>query len=1450
MDRATPEKNKRTRGFSLVLSLVIMSAMVLTAIVLAAFLSVESRSAALRQSLSRSRLNCIMSARLALAHLQQEAGPDRRATARGELACDPTPVSPWPLAMSAKIRIGQGQNYWTGVWRSDKPDQPPAWIISGRGDRNPTLATTAYLGQSASLANASDYTADYWTPWQTSYPVAGNATGFVVLVGNATAARGPGPDNVLNTADDIDGRIALPRIPFPGASLGEVTGNFAYWVGDEGLKTRVNLSDPRLVGLTTNAPASPAATDILRAPGRAGTELLVGFKSVLPNEPALGGITSDLLYAVPAYNPNDPAALGVAPVIAKYHDHSYFSAGVLADAYHGGLKRDLSLAFEMEDQFFDLSEFGAGPGNATEVYATDPRSLPVRRRAFFPYDNNTTKSTILSSGEDARLRVWVPSWESNPDNPGRGNPGLSQTVKGFRGFPWSPVFLRDDEVATGYGDGAPRRVVGPLWHQLRDYYRLYKEVDWVGNAPTLDARSFYPGTNAFLEGGFTTITDGQYELNHGYWPNGATDPMGNFNPTRNVSGSNQLLPRAIRGAYMPIIHRLSLVYSVKRVAVGANYSLRLICTPILVLHNPYNVALSLRSASAPENDPLAQGAFGRISWTRQTGIFFNIMGHTGNDPANPLFNRTSASILDMFSMTRQSDSEDFVSLVPAGVLSPGEFRVYSASDLVPATRVNLLKPGLTQQGGFYADVRTREWNSAANSPDATTPLTTRVFGANEVVSTWFHYTGSSWYHYFYFRSAGKQHLANDLLSTLGNDLGAHEIVSVAQRTSTASLGTMIDVGSFGGNINFHGHPGSQATPVLVPPLSQLRDFSETGKPGPVVAVFDTRIRVADSARTTSYNRDTFPWAQAQANPIPAPNPVYLFSNPLAQSTTVPGNNGMPSVGSPSYRVQVFGGDELMMNGSTNWSNFLEIDASRPNGTNTYGGNSHSSAGVTAYVPIELPTMAPLSLGQLMHVNFTTWDWFNYRTVGNSFPNLNCPLDKAWVHSVPYNPNGLTFPDYSYLMNSALWDGFFFSGAAPRLAEVRAGDYNTVRTKKTADVLADFANRVKPLANPRMRLFPPAALDPASVALLEPGFHTPISGKAPSGYKRLPGYLLNEGAFNVNSTSVEAWTALFSSLKQVGLGQQNATAPSSTNNARFPRVIGPASQTAASRNLRDEAFWSGFANLSDAQLAALAKGTVDEIKARTRFLQRTERDQDYPPTARRFLGFPSNKNPGTPFLGLCEFVNRFLGPTGREGNHFNSSLYSPTGLDNQANPFPALPGTAEANKWMFRSGTLESAIARADKSGSGLATGFTSALLIDPSVSHKWGTAGQRSGMPPGCYFRNIEILNPESNDNRVHTGFGANGCLFQGDLLQALGPILANRSDTFIIRAYGDSMNGTASGDTSTVLEIIVQRTPEFMSTVNAPETRLEDPLLVTVNKLLGRRFVVLSARWLTPTSL
>ena len=60
----------------------------------------------------------------------------------------------------------------------------------------------------------------------------------------------------------------------------------------------------------------------------------------------------------------------------RLHDISLVSAGVLADPVNGGLKRDLSVAFELSDAQFAMTEFGGGATGAAGTVSAQCAILP------------------------------------------------------------------------------------------------------------------------------------------------------------------------------------------------------------------------------------------------------------------------------------------------------------------------------------------------------------------------------------------------------------------------------------------------------------------------------------------------------------------------------------------------------------------------------------------------------------------------------------------------------------------------------------------------------------------------------------------------------------------------------------------------------------------------------------------------------------------------------------------------------------------------------------------------------------------------------------------------------------------------------------------------------------------------------------------------------------------
>ena len=95
---------------------------------------------------------------------------------------------------------------------------------------------------------------------------------------------------------------------------------------------------------------------------------------------------------------------------------------------------------------------------------------------------------------------------------------------------------------------------------------------------------------------------------------------------------------------------------------------------------------------------------------------------------------------------------------------------------------------------------------------------------------------------------------------------------------------------------------------------------------------------------------------------------------------------------------------------------------------------------------------------------------------------------------------------------------------------------------------------------------------------------------------------------------------------------------------------------------------------------------------------------------------------------------------------------------------------------------------------------------------------------------------------------GTPAYISQADILQPIAPVITARSDTFVIRGYGE----TLAPDGTTVLakawcEAVVQRYPDYFNPEDKPETPMTTSSLKPENKIFGRRFVLKSFRWLSP---
>ncbi|MGL5018637.1 MAG: hypothetical protein ACRDBP_10905 [Luteolibacter sp.] len=278
-----------------------------------------------------------------------------------------------------------------------------------------------------------------------------------------------------------------------------------------------------------------------------------------------------------------------------------------------------------------------------------------------------------------------------------------------------------------------------------------------------------------------------------------------------------------------------------------------------------------------------------------------------------------------------------------------------------------------------------------------------------------------------------------------------------------------------------------------------------------------------------------------------------------------------------------------------------IESGGPNSEQGFLFGGHGSFNGENYATIyELP-LAPLqSIAQLRHANGGSIGSVPYvtYTVGESRAHPAVPSDAAF-----FKPDASrTVLDHSWLANDRLWDSYWFS----TLSTLQGTAY-TGAASMTQKALADqFFAYTKSLPNKR------------NAAYLPPGISPTLASNAALtvGGKKSAAYIMTQGGFNVNSTSVPAWIAVLSALSETDIPLATGANESSAG-APFLRVRRPAA--ASSTYTAKEKLWNGYRSLTPNEITKLAQEIVAEVRTRG------------------------------PFLSMSEFVNRRLGSAGALSN---------------------------------------------------------------------------------------------------------------------------------------------------------------------------------------------------------
>jgi hypothetical protein len=140
------------------------------------------------------------------------------------------------------------------------------------------------------------------------------------------------------------------------------------------------------------------------------------------------------------------------------------------------------------------------------------------------------------------------------------------------------------------------------------------------------------------------------------------------------------------------------------------------------------------------------------------------------------------------------------------------------------------------------------------------------------------------------------------------------------------------------------------------------------------------------------------------------------------------------------------------------------------------------------------------------------------------------------------------------------------------------------------------------------------------------------------------------------------------------------------------------------------------------------------------------------------------------------------------------------------------------------------------------SGALQSALDDPAVSINAPFRGDSLSGTEGVGSRKPAYPFPAAAKGPRRQGI--TGYVTQADLLTTLGPAISPRSDTFTLRALGEARDAKGTVLARAWCEAVVQRTVSYLDSSEAATTA---PPKRPVNVRFGRRFEIVSYRWLPP---
>ena len=1380
-----------------------MVLMTLVAIAMLSLSTIEQRSSGggANEADRMARANARMALMMALGELQKAAGPDQRVTTTASILGDAS------NAYASGTTAVNGKKHWVGVWDTSKVERD----VNGDGVVNDDDKTVDTNG---------DGEGDEFPPYSPADPdkkgfvrwlVSGNTNNPGDNLDSLTAVGiAPGNDDLvifkgLNGAGDIDDEglwpesVKVPKVEVATATPGN-SSYYAYWVEDEGVKadlawnempapnpsdTQYPLgeADPQYIAdmarwqasrLSNTAGPDYAAFDYLikisegivenRSPFIEDSEDDIEPENYEVTYPLLGFPTSDVNgdgEITDADNQNPwiaemKKAMSVAdiPLVmndddnhsdwlkANRHNMAMNVRGVIADMKEGGLRRDLSLAFEM-DGTAESENAGLFNQQTTEFVGngdtfSSPHLMPgtslYARHLFRDYGPKSDGTPSAGNAFSDHITLRPPTSYSDP-----GNNNAWVIVNP------SPHTSQERTV-----------VRGPSWWLMRDYANLYKRLKTPssGSSHALSARAYFPNRS---------VAEDLVDMHGWNWGAGFT-PVNRETDNANV----RYAYRPVRASYAPVLLAVNALLSL----VYEGGQLKLVVDPFFIVWNPYNTHITADKFAITSKE----GFLGGVRFTHHLPAadpkYYGLATGIGSATTFASYAQQSAIL------SGGSAGINMSYLIDDLTMRPGEVMIFSPPNGADRSgnanvRNDELKLGMNYNatdsgiffdlfpdatGGNWAPVNVPASESASHSIDA-------VFNLH----------GSAWVNKKFMMETslpvpGTPPNALTTEAAFGDNLSGWEY-----RTSTG-----------GGRPQPNLNKGS-STPVSF----TFSELSSTKTSFGIVSMLNLPTDYIGINSGTQAQVEVF--SQMNVTPVIRGLVERFKRHPFNVFTTGPSANGINN----------------LMNKVG-----IDIDAFGDGSNGFYGKNYGLADGDTHFPLLDIPRAPLHSLVQLSGANIGIRLFEPTNAIGNSWKPPYIPMDSIYLNSATFwnSSDILTMNDVSWQVNDALFDHYYLSGIAPEYTigtsgyDATGGSLNKTLKRFYGIDPDDPTQTIDPAtaqANPALEPHVPSGKTSHDIVTEL----TPTSTNH-EGYQKIAAYSLIKGAFNVNSTSVQAWRAFLQGNKALALESAQGTNDTGTGTP-FP-LASTTSNTSSNNG------WEKFSRLTDDQIwddndtpsdltddTGLAVEIVNQVKARG------------------------------PFMSISDFVNRRIAKDA---------------------DLTAVPNVEDTDPRAYQ-GAIQEAIEQAGINGdqsTGIRASTSDVIPNYDNFSYYWRYQVHRT-----WYGRHEDFpyADDDNDPNNWNSNIGNRNCatgvpteINQANILLPLAPRLSARSDTFKIRAYGEVRDADDNIIATATCEAVVQRLPEYVDTEtdeNNNEPWDEGSSLNTTNQTYGRRFEIRSFRWL-----